>query len=753
MNPERGFSTAGDGTKRLRTHVWHAKRFTMTKLWGYYLPLGLHGRGRGSRALLKWFRDGVLVHDASYHVALQLEGPEDSLLSILRMVLEPSPSARSSGISNSVISGAVYENAMLHHIGAPVSKPIAPVMYMWRPCCLLDEHKDVVGIDDQGFKKAESTESRSCFRQLWVWIHASAFNEGYGALKFACQNEMIERGVSVNCFSLEGQLAKLEVMGSKAFKLLQKTLSITWILEDSSQRGKCSVAEADDDSQLKKFSVLDNEDLIASNAVLSLSVMDPRAMTKIRTTANVQQSTSGDMVDDVTETEIREHTDVVEISDRSKESFSLWSEPDEDNTLSCSSLWDASFGVISPLEESVLCQEKNELHKNFFCLNDPNPTKVHCSRCCPILLLKDENKKGLTIGWSIILPLSWVKAFWVPLVSNGAHAIGLREKHWVASEISMPSFPSDCPDCNAYTCLKATEVADSNLKEDLRPPAIRLLRIPILPPWDSVWLTLNRVLKIVEDPKICREQSQDNGNLIGDTERACCDDRLLLGHDSSNVFVARTSSSLTNFLNEIKCNHLLLFPQVVDRKTCFSKLAKDESKLGQAKIGFSNIVYNNKLCFLRVLLRAYKEGSFDDGAVVCAPRLTDITLWTSSPENIERRLQLQLSQSAVTSYFKEQSTGKWELQIPEYNTVSESHRLPIGFVTTGFVRGSKKLMAEAFCEAVLLAHLREEQWSDLPAKRRRKEIYVLVRNLRSTTYRLALATIVLEHQEDDVEFL
>lgn len=43
-NPESGFSTSGDGTKRLRTHVWHAKRFTMKKLWGYYLPLGLQGR-------------------------------------------------------------------------------------------------------------------------------------------------------------------------------------------------------------------------------------------------------------------------------------------------------------------------------------------------------------------------------------------------------------------------------------------------------------------------------------------------------------------------------------------------------------------------------------------------------------------------------------------------------------------------------------------------------------------------------------
>jgi ribonuclease P/MRP protein subunit POP1 len=43
-NPENGFGTSGDGTKRMRTHVWHAKRFTMTKLWGFYLPLGLQGR-------------------------------------------------------------------------------------------------------------------------------------------------------------------------------------------------------------------------------------------------------------------------------------------------------------------------------------------------------------------------------------------------------------------------------------------------------------------------------------------------------------------------------------------------------------------------------------------------------------------------------------------------------------------------------------------------------------------------------------
>lgn len=66
---------------------------------------------------------------------------------------------------------------------------------------------------------------------------------------------------------------------------------------------------------------------------------------------------------------------------------------------------------------------------------------------------------------------------------------------------------------------------------------------------------------------------------------------------------------------------------------------------------------------------------------------------------------------------------------------------------------SKRLVAEGFCEAVLLAHLREEQWKERPAKRRNMEIYVLVRNLRSVAYRLALASVVLEHQENDIDFL
>lgn len=128
--------------------------------------------------------------------------------------------------------------------------------------------------------------------------------------------------------------------------------------------------------------------------MLSLGVMDPRAMTKKRLIPDVPESASRE----IPGTEITEHAGVAEISDRNKESFPLCSDSGDNSMVSSGNLWDASHDVIPPIEENILCEEKHQLHKNFFCLNDPNAAKVQCSRCCPIVLLKDENKEGLVIG-------------------------------------------------------------------------------------------------------------------------------------------------------------------------------------------------------------------------------------------------------------------------------------------------------------------------------------------------------------------
>lgn len=205
---------------------------------------------------------------------------QDLLLSTLRAVLTPALSAPSEDFPNNVLSGAVYGKAMvgnpflpfgknwwrfgselifitsficwqLHHVGVRFSHIIAPVTYLWRPYHNIDGCDDPMRIDGS-----------SSTRQVWVWIHAAAFREGYEALKSACQMQvsfkffkfqslfsnviisfwtvwdkiyvysllvvlifqMAEDGTLINCVSLEGELAKLEVMGSKVSELLKKII-------------------------------------------------------------------------------------------------------------------------------------------------------------------------------------------------------------------------------------------------------------------------------------------------------------------------------------------------------------------------------------------------------------------------------------------------------------------------------------------------------------------------------------------------
>ncbi|XP_021904326.1 ribonucleases P/MRP protein subunit POP1 isoform X2 [Carica papaya] len=745
-NRESGFCTSGDGTKRLRTHVWHAKRFTMTKLWGFHLPLGLHGR-----AVLRWLKNGVLVHDASYYIAVQLEGPEDSIMSILGMVLVPSPMSQSEDISRSILSGVTYGSAMLHHVGSTLSQAIVPVTYMWRPSQIPSRADDGEGHDGLGPNESEKTEGHSCFRQLWVWIHASAFSEAFSALQCACDKQARESGTLVECFSLEGQLAKLEVTGAKAFELLQKTLHpVSCFSENPWAWKKCSLVKSEDDSQSMSSILPHNGEDISSCAILPITVKDPRTM------PNKQPADITKLLDCVPDGEAKQDLVLPGISERNEELlFSSQSKPEKAITWSNDkNLWEARRGLSPPMEDIALCMEKHHQRLNFLSLDNPDSgmwktsNEVQFSRSCPMLLLKNNAHMRSLTRWSIILPLNWVGVFWVTFVTHGAHVIGLREKRWVACELGLPYFPSDFPDCDAYSSFMAAEATATDQMAELRPPAKRSFRVPIPPPWNSVGVTFSKVSIAAQDTNLSHIKNVVDGSLLSELGSEKSNLTASGCHDSSsNKMVARTSTMLASFLSDIHCDHLLLFPQVPEGNTSILTCMKDENMLSRGQKRISQIHYDRKLCFLRVLLHAYKEGVFEDGAVVCAPCLGDISLWTSSSGS--KGGGLTIPASAVRSYFKEQSSGEWELHIPEDPAVRESYRWPIGFITTGFVCGSKKPTAEAFCDAVLLAHLREEQWSSMSVKRRRREIYVLVRNLRSSAYRLALATIILEQQEGD----
>ncbi|XP_042061077.1 ribonucleases P/MRP protein subunit POP1-like [Salvia splendens] len=737
-NLPTSYVTSGDGTKRLRTHVWHAKRFKMEKLWGFYIPLGLHGRGRGSRALWKKLKNGVLVHDASYYGAIQLEGPQKTLISVLSSVLVPSPSACCEETLHDILVGNIFGTAMLHDSGKPSLPTIAPVTYMWRPMQQISTNVDE--LHREVSCDGPNIDNTTSIRQLWLWIHAASFKEAYDSLSSAC--EMNADGTcSAQCVSQEGQLAKVELIGTKVFQLLHKTLQpIKLNSENPWPVKKCSAHEHDDAVESENTSMFENGHQISSSAVLSMVVKDPRNLTK----------TGGVAVP------VGKNLGLLGNEYQSKQQTSA---PNHEAEFEHEyvDLWDASNIVDPPVEESVLCAGKHRQRKEFFCLSQKgsgsqNKTiDENYTRSCPVLLLKNGIFEDSITRCSLILPLSWVKAFWNTFVSNGAYAIGLREKHWVAGEIGLPYFPLDFPDCNAYSDFMEMEAAKVNQKAMLVPPSKRPLKVPIQPPWDCVVYNFGKKLteagKIQAD--ICRTQDEKIDDM--ETNSASEKSKNNVSDCQATPFegiVARTSYMLNDFLDNISGNRLL-FPSIHGAENFLHKFMRNKDFLKQ-EIVMSEMKSRKPPCFVRVLLRAFKEGVFEQGAVVCAPLATDIQLWTASSESKDE--PLQITQSSVMTYFMQSPSGKWELQIPEDQALS-SHRLPIGFVTTGFVRGSKKATAGALCEASILSRLREEQWRDVPVRRRRKEIYVLVRNMRSTAYRLACATIVLEQQEQDTNFM
>ncbi|KAL0921913.1 hypothetical protein M5K25_005859 [Dendrobium thyrsiflorum] len=717
-----GFSVSEDGTKRLRTHLWLAKRFSMVKLWGFYLPLGLQGRGRGSRAILKRLKSGALIHDASYSHPVQLEGPEESILDIMRMVLRPFPSDFSDQMSKNIFYGACYANSMLYDIRSPLPKFIAPVIYMWLPLKRNEYYMDSEQLFDQSSScKSECSTSP---RQLWIWLHPASYNEGFDALRCACDKQMNETGASVHCLSMEGHIARLEVIGAKSLKILQKMLIPMPECRKIGSQSQLSSSSlrACSNSQSHSSFVLEHAGHLPSRAIFSLEVQDPRdlPMKEVKgfpTTASFASCPQHqDLDNDSTAKFSNEST-------RNKDLLlSFWSKPEANGVFlsDCRQLWDSYINLKPPLPENVICRERHCKRLKHFYL-DPDLVEESCceardryDRSCPIILLKHADHETFNSGWSVILPLSWVKPFWMSLILHKAHAIGLREKRWIACNSGLPSFPYDFPDSSAYSSLMTAEATKADEAVKLRPLALRPICVPIAPQWHCVAHTLCKSFYANDPCYASREtthvtsfnmQSQDKKQSPYEHARKYFD-----------VSILRTSNDLNYILEKIS----------------------GEGYLDQG----------GGPLFVRVLIHAFKEGFFDEGAVVCAPELADLSSWM---DRSEEHTPPQMPQSFIKSYFTRQDSYSWELHVPQDSSLLKWYRWPFGFITTGFVRGSRKPVAVAFCEARILRRLKEQQGTmmDLTGP----EILVLVRNLKSSTYRQAVATIFLDLEDEDLGFM
>lgn len=215
--------------------------------------------------------------------------------------------------------------------------------------------------------------------------------------------------------------------------------------------------------------------------------------------------------------------------------------------------------VDCPISEKDLSTRRHKERMVYFQLSEtPNGPlqvegKMHGSPKCPILLLKHEHKMLSACGWSLILPIAWVRAFWVPLVFAGGHVIGLRERHWLSTDAGLPSFPYDFPDCFAYSQFMARQATELQEQCSKRPlPNKRGPSSPSPPFWR---------FSVGPGSGISSQQTEELAVNMGDH---LTEDLLANGGKTRNEPVAATGSNALEFAMEktvdrqiatVKVNH------------------------------------------------------------------------------------------------------------------------------------------------------------------------------------------------------
>lgn len=153
----------------------------------------------------------------------------------------------------------------------------------------------------------------------------------------------------------------------------------------------------------------------------------------------------------------------------------------------------------------------------------------------------------------------------------------------------LPSFPYDFPDCKAYLSFMTDEAAALDQAAELRPPAMRPSKVPIPSPWDVLAAVANK------GPTILKGFELDEKEFSGSTNENSLINSSTKDGPSFPLFIPRTAENLLQYSESIN--------------------------------GKNQVSSHKEPCLVRVLLRAYREGVFEEGAIICAPVPADLSRW------------------------------------------------------------------------------------------------------------------------------
>lgn len=420
----------------LETHIWHAKRFHMSELWGYKIPYS--PCDKRYRAAYKAISKHCLLNDISFINAIEISGPLEILKEKFSRL--SSPETGLSITAKAYLSGCREGSVDLFKIDSYPLEAIGKVSVLWKPAMNPDEKIRSVWIfahptiyqklveefivlfnlenfesnveadtqeekPESGKKKKRELQLKFITRKSSIVRYPVYCNENLGI-------KMTELKDTLNRFRLSGPLSTATLQSS--FKIASN-LENTWIkswLQDNPSNKEAFENQQQFWESLKSTS-LPSE--VPPHMVFALNIVDPR------TNRPTKRQKPG-----ATENFNQNYIEIPEFSSHS----SIWERSSRDDLIK----------NLMPTQRLCELRNREGVVPGVPCQfeNDLQPT--------PILLVQRpgcQKRLGFGGGWDLIVPAGYGMSCWLNLIYNGAKSGGWRELLMEENECGRDYFLPD----------------------------------------------------------------------------------------------------------------------------------------------------------------------------------------------------------------------------------------------------------------------------------------------------------------------
>ncbi|KAF2017160.1 hypothetical protein BU24DRAFT_366752 [Aaosphaeria arxii CBS 175.79] len=379
----------------LPTHVWHAKRATMTPfkepMWRFAIPLApatkayrLTHRAVTQRGAVAW--------DMSYIATIRLEGTEASISGLLQTLQFTTAESEDPWISDRRSkkwkSGSRAWEGWVHRRGGDSSSKVAPVTVIW----------DVPNAENET-------------RRAFVRVHPSAFMQVWNRIVAASK---IQKPI-VKVEDLRFEIGSIEIMGPAAAETLSAVL----------KPGGASDEGIESPSSLwPLLAGVTDIGMLPNGAMLAFPVSDPRLRDPL-TTSSISQT-----------------------SEHENQLLQILATWPIDHTQGCPGIFHRdnrlAAGRSLPSQKSI--NRRKSAAPPGLC-PEARPTDPQI----PMMVYTSKRSKT----WTVLLPWKCVMPVWrclmrYPISSGGNPRLGgLLQRQQVEFERSEPSFPRDFPGTDA----------------------------------------------------------------------------------------------------------------------------------------------------------------------------------------------------------------------------------------------------------------------------------------------------------------